>query len=65
VRTATCAYELARSLSQPAARAQVQAAREVMEASDDCAGEPIRTQVRDAMRDYEANVLGDITWQGP
>jgi uncharacterized protein (UPF0332 family) len=27
--------------------------------------DPVRTQVCDAMRDYENNVLHDITWQGP
>ena len=27
--------------------------------------DPARTQVRDAMRDYERNVLRDVTWQGP
>ena len=58
-------YELTGNLAQATARLQVQTAREIMETIDDCAVEPIRTQVRDAMRDYERNVLRDITWQGP
>jgi hypothetical protein len=58
-------YVFQRDLSQADARIQVQAAREIMEVIDDCAVEPIRTQVRDAIRDYERNVLCAVTWQGP
>jgi uncharacterized protein (UPF0332 family) len=58
-------YELTRDLAQAAAVRQVQVAREIMEALDDCAVEPTRTQVRDGMRDYERNVLRTGTWQGP
>jgi uncharacterized protein (UPF0332 family) len=58
-------YNFRCNLTVSTARLQVQSAREIMEILDDCTLEPPRTQVRDAMRDYEANVLKDITWQGP
>jgi uncharacterized protein (UPF0332 family) len=61
----TADYELADNLPQVDARHDVQAAREIMETLDDCLAEPIRTQVRDAMRDYERNILRNVTWQGP
>jgi uncharacterized protein (UPF0332 family) len=58
-------YEFSRDLTQAAAIRQVRVAREIMETLDDCALEPIRTQVRDGMKDYERNVLRQVTWQGP
>jgi uncharacterized protein (UPF0332 family) len=61
----TADYELTANLAQWRAQQQVQAAREIMETLDDCLVEPIRTQVRDGMRDYEQNILHNVTWQGP
>jgi uncharacterized protein (UPF0332 family) len=58
-------YELTGNLIRSVALTQVQAAREIMETLDDCLVEPIRTQVRDAMRDYERITLRSVTWQGP
>lgn len=61
----TADYDIRLTLAQADALVLVQAARRVIQQLDDCRIEPLRTQVRDAMRDYERHVLGDITWQGP
>jgi hypothetical protein len=58
-------YELTGNLGRSVAQNQVQIAREIMETLDDCMVEPIRTQVRDAMLDYERITLRSVTWQGP
>jgi uncharacterized protein (UPF0332 family) len=58
-------YELTRTLLQSNARLSVLSARQILQILDACELEPTRTQVRDAMRDYERNALGTVTWQGP
>jgi uncharacterized protein (UPF0332 family) len=43
----------------------VQVARQLTQRLGSARVDPLRTQIRDAMRDYERNVLGAVTWQGP
>jgi uncharacterized protein (UPF0332 family) len=50
-------------VSQPAARALVLRAEEIIRALDAAAVEPVRTQVTDAMKVYERDVLHDVTWR--
>jgi uncharacterized protein (UPF0332 family) len=58
-------YDIHRMLTQPDALQLVRLARRIIQRLDTCRVDPLRTQVRDAMRDYERNVLRDVTWQGP
>jgi hypothetical protein len=58
-------YDLHRTLSQADSLRRVQLARSVILCLEACRIDPLRTQIRDAMRDYERNVLRQITWQGP
>jgi uncharacterized protein (UPF0332 family) len=58
-------YDLHLSLSQADAQVSVQTARSVVQQLPAALVDPVRTQVRDAMRDYERVVLRDVTWQGP
>jgi uncharacterized protein (UPF0332 family) len=58
-------YEPQRTFTQADALAAVVAARTIMTALAAARVEPLRTQVRDAMRDYERNVLKAVTYQGP
>ena len=51
------------SVSQAIARAQVRRAEEIIQALDAAAIEPVRTQVTDAMKVYERDVLHDVTWR--
>jgi hypothetical protein len=58
-------YDLHRPLSQGIAQAQPQAATRIIQLLDSARQEPTRTQITDAMRNYERDVLGDVTWQQP
>jgi hypothetical protein len=50
------------SVKQPEATQDVQFAKEVIQALDAAAIEPVRTQITDAMKVYERDVLHDVTW---
>jgi hypothetical protein len=40
----------------------VQRGEDIIRALDAAASEPTRTQIRDAMKIYERDVLHDVTW---
>jgi len=44
------------------AQAQVLAAREIIQSLDAAAQEPVKTQITDAIKIYERDVLGNVTW---
>jgi uncharacterized protein (UPF0332 family) len=50
------------SLTQASAANEVKNAEDIIEALDAAAIEPIRTQITDAMKIYERDVLHDVTW---
>lgn len=54
-------YQLKRGFIQARAVGTVQDATTIIQVLEGIA-EPIRTQVRDAMKDYERLVLQDVTW---
>lgn len=56
-------YDLDRTLGHDDARLQVQAARQISRILEVAATETARTQVRDAIRIYERDVLKQQTWQ--
>jgi uncharacterized protein (UPF0332 family) len=58
-------YDIRRNFAFPDADTTVKLARQVIEALALARVEPLRTQVRDPIRDYERTVLRDVTWQGP
>jgi hypothetical protein len=58
-------YDLHHPVDQMVARVQAQLAGEIIQALDSVGQEPTRTQITDAMRIYERDVLGDVTWQQP
>jgi uncharacterized protein (UPF0332 family) len=45
-----------------AAHTQVLAAGEIIQALDAAAQEPLKTQITDAIKNYERNVLQNVTW---
>jgi uncharacterized protein (UPF0332 family) len=51
-----------RTITQAGAIQNVRLAEEVIQTLDAAAREPIRTQVTDAMKIYERDVLHDVTW---
>jgi hypothetical protein len=56
-------YDLQRPLRQAVALAQTQIAQQIVQRLSLASQEPNRIAVRVAMRDYERDVLGDVTWQ--
>ena len=48
--------------TQPMAANEVKNAEEIIQALDAAAVEPVRTQITDAMKVYERDVLHDVTW---
>lgn len=55
-------YEERRRINQADAITSVRLAEEVIQALDAAAIEPVRTQITDAMKIYERDVLKDVTW---
>jgi len=55
-------YDVDRPLPQATALAQAQNARRVLQALDAAAQVPLKTQITDAMKIYERDVLKDVTW---
>ena len=55
-------YDDHRTITQAAAVQSVRFAEEVIQALDAAAVEPARTQITDAMKVYERDVLHDVTW---
>jgi uncharacterized protein (UPF0332 family) len=55
-------YDDNRAVGQPLAARHVQTAISIVQALDAAAVEPIRTQITDAMKIYERDILHDVTW---
>lgn len=55
-------YDAHLTLHQAMARNHIQRAKGIIQALDAAAIEPIRTQITDAMKIYERDVLKDVTW---
>lgn len=58
-------YDLHVPLKQTVAAGDVRLAGQIIQALAAAAKEPTRTQITDAMRIYERDVLEDVTWQKP
>ena len=58
-------YDPHRTLNQVLALGNVQLARGIINVLDAAAIEPVRSQITAAMRDYERDVLQDVTWHPP
>ena len=56
-------YDVGTAFSQPTADGQVRIAEEIIQTIDAAAVEPTRTQITNAMKIYERDVLHDVTWQ--
>jgi uncharacterized protein (UPF0332 family) len=57
-------YDLQRPIRQTVALAQTQIVQQIIQTLTAARQEPIRTPITEAMRNYERDVLGDVTWQG-
>lgn len=55
-------YDELPALPQPQAFAGVRLAEHVIQTFDDARLEPVRSRIRDAMKAYERDILGDVTW---
>lgn len=55
-------YDERRTITQATAIQNVRTAEDVIRALDAAAIDPIRTQITDAMKIYERDVLKDVTW---
>lgn len=55
-------YDLDNPFDQPTAAAQVQVATVLIRVLEAAAHDPVRTQITDAMKAYERDVLKTITW---
>lgn len=56
-------YEIDQALPHAHARLHVQSARRIIQALNAAAVEPARTQITDAIRIYERDVLKHVTWK--
>jgi uncharacterized protein (UPF0332 family) len=55
-------YDVAYPLPQATALTQVQNAAQIIQVLDRAAQDPLKTQITDAMKIYERDVLKDVTW---
>lgn len=55
-------YDERRTISQAKVIDNVRSAEEIIQALDAAAIDPVRTQITDAMKIYERDVLKDVTW---
>jgi uncharacterized protein (UPF0332 family) len=55
-------YAVDQNLSQSDGLTQVQSARQIIQVLTTAATEPTRTQITDAMKTYESNILRQVTW---
>jgi len=58
----TADYDLDNPLSQPIAASQVRAANDIIRVLEAAALDPLMTQITDAMKIYERDVLKSVTW---
>ena len=56
-------YDLERPYARYTAALQVQAARQIIQTLDAAVQDPTRTQITDAMKVYERDILQEVTWQ--
>jgi uncharacterized protein (UPF0332 family) len=56
-------YDLHRPVTQTSASSQIVAAERIILAFDSAVNEPTRTQVTDGIKNYERNVLRQVTWK--
>src|SRR5262249_41598791 len=56
-------YDVEQTVAHPNALFQVQTARRIIQILDAAKAEPTRTQITDAMKIYERDVLRNVTWQ--
>jgi len=56
-------YDAHVSVNQASARVHVRRAEEIIQALDAASVEPTRSQITDAMKVYERDVLHDVTWR--
>jgi uncharacterized protein (UPF0332 family) len=56
-------YGVDQNLSQTDGLIQVQSARQIIQVLYAAASEPTRTQITDAMKIYETNILRQVTWK--
>jgi len=55
-------YDESRTSTQILATQHVRWARDIIAALDAAAAEPVRTQITDAMKVYERDILKEVTW---
>ena len=55
-------YDSTASMSQASAVNEVKNAKDIIQALDAAALEPIRTQITDVMKIHERDILHDVTW---
>jgi hypothetical protein len=55
-------YDLGPTFSHPAVTAALRAAAQIISSLDAARSEPTRTQILEAMKIYERDVLHDVTW---
>ena len=58
-------YDLDIAVALSSAAGHTRLAGQLIQILDTGRVEPVRTQIRDAMRVYEQTVLRVVTWQGP
>jgi uncharacterized protein (UPF0332 family) len=55
-------YDVDQPFARPAALTRVQLAHQIIAVLDTAAAEPVRTQITDAMKVYERDILQEVTW---
>lgn len=56
-------YDVEKTVAQADALLQIQAARRIVNTLLQASVDPIRSQITDAMKIYERDILRDVTWQ--
>jgi uncharacterized protein (UPF0332 family) len=56
-------YDVGKAFSHPTADGEVRIAESIIQIIDAAAVEPTRTQITNAMKIYERDVLHDVTWR--
>lgn len=55
-------YDLDRNIDQTTAATQVRSVEDIIRVFESVATEPLKTQVTDAIKVYERDVLREVTW---
>jgi uncharacterized protein (UPF0332 family) len=56
-------YDIDQAFPQHEAVVQIRTARAIIQTLVSCTADPLRTQITDAMRVYERDILKTVTWQ--